>query len=127
MVYPECEPGHDDDHHAGQVHGDHVVGELSGEHQLDLETAVLPGGGLHVTVVLPGGRQLEPARQTTSQADSHQPPGGSALQRLNMDDVDVIPPDVARELDGGLGLPHVDQVLPSPPVCRMKTQSSWLN
>ena len=42
VVDPEGEPGDDDDHDAGDVHGDQEVRELPGEDQVHLETAVLP-------------------------------------------------------------------------------------
>ena len=34
-VQPEVDPGHDDEHAAGHVDGDEVVGELSLEHQVN--------------------------------------------------------------------------------------------
>lgn len=52
VVYPEWEPGHDDDHHGGQVDGDDVVGHLPGEQQVDLQTTVLPSGGLDITILI---------------------------------------------------------------------------
>ena len=64
MINPECEPGHDHDHGAGDVHGDHVVGELPGEHQVHLEAAVLPGVGGHVTVVAAEHLELEAPGKT---------------------------------------------------------------
>ena len=64
MVNPECKPGHDHDHGAGDVHGDHVVRQLPGEHQVHLQTTVLPGVGLDVAVVMARHAELEPARQT---------------------------------------------------------------
>ena len=39
-VDPEGEPGHDDDHGAGDVDGDDVEGELPGELEVHLEAAV---------------------------------------------------------------------------------------
>ena len=40
-VQPEVDPGDDDEHTAGDVDGDQVVGELSLEHQVHRQTAVL--------------------------------------------------------------------------------------
>ena len=73
VVDPEGEPGDDDDHDAGDVHGDQEVGQLPGEHQVHLEAAVLPGGRLDIAVVLTRPAQLEPARQAHvgSELDSH--------------------------------------------------------
>ena len=39
-VEPETDPGDDDQHAAGHVDGDEIVGELSLEDQVDRETAV---------------------------------------------------------------------------------------
>ena len=36
MIYPKCKPGDDHYHGAGDIHGDHVVGELPGKHQVHL-------------------------------------------------------------------------------------------
>ena len=41
LVQPEGDPGHDDQHAAGHVDGDQVVGELTLEDQLHLQAAVL--------------------------------------------------------------------------------------
>ena len=49
-VEPEVDPGHDDEHAAGHVDGDEVVGELALEHEVHGEAAVLSGVGLHVAV-----------------------------------------------------------------------------
>ena len=49
-VQPEVDPGDDDEHAAGDVDGDEVVGELALEHQVHGEAAVLPRVGLHVAV-----------------------------------------------------------------------------
>ena len=53
VVDPEGEPGDEDDDDAGDVHGDQEVGQLPGEHQVHLETAVLPGSREDIAVVLP--------------------------------------------------------------------------
>ena len=49
-VQPEVDPGDDDEHAAGHVDGDEVVGELPLEDQVHRETAVLPSVGLDVAV-----------------------------------------------------------------------------
>ena len=41
-VQPEVDPGHDDEHAARHVDRDQVVGELSLEHQVHRQAAVLP-------------------------------------------------------------------------------------
>ena len=41
-VEPEVDPGHDDEHAAGHIDGDEVVGELPLEDQLNLQATVLP-------------------------------------------------------------------------------------
>ena len=97
VVDPEGEPGDEDDDDAGDVHGDQEVGELPGEHEVHLETAVLPGGGAHVAVILPGPAELKPARQA----------------------------HVGSELDGHLVLPHVDQVGLGQPVCNNEWQPTF--
>ena len=40
-VAPEVDPGHDDEHAAGHIDGDEVVGELPLEHQVHRQAAVL--------------------------------------------------------------------------------------
>ena len=50
LVQPEGDPGDDDQHAAGDVDGDEIVGELPLEDELHLETAVLPRVGDHVAV-----------------------------------------------------------------------------
>ena len=91
MVDPEGEPGDEDDHDAGEVHGDEEVAELPGEDQVHLEAAVVPGGGLDVAVVLAGPAHLEASRET----------------------------HVGGELDGRLVLPDVDHVRSRQSVCRI--------
>ncbi len=49
-VEPEIDPGHDDEHAAGHIDGDEVVGELALENEVHSEAAVLSGVGLHVAV-----------------------------------------------------------------------------
>ena len=39
-VEPEVDPGHDDEHAAGDVDGDEVVGELPLEHQVHRQATV---------------------------------------------------------------------------------------
>ena len=50
LVQPEGDPGDNDQHAAGDVDGDEIVGELPLEDQLHLEAAVLPGVGDHIAV-----------------------------------------------------------------------------
>ena len=40
LVEPEADPGDDDEHAAGHVDGDQVVGELALENQLNFQTTV---------------------------------------------------------------------------------------
>ena len=60
-VEPEVDPGHDDEHAAGHVDGDEVVGELALEHKVHREAAVLAGVGLHVAVAARVALNAEPA------------------------------------------------------------------
>ena len=42
MINPECKPRNDDNHEAGDVHGDHEVGKFPCKDQIHLKAAVLP-------------------------------------------------------------------------------------
>ena len=59
-VEPEVDPGHDDEHAAGHVDGDEVVGELALEHKVHREAAVLAGVGLHIAVAAGVALDAEP-------------------------------------------------------------------
>ena len=91
LVQPEGDPGDDDQHAAGDVDGDEIVGELSLEDELHLETAVLPGVGDHIAVGALVLLQGEP---------------GQMEARHNLDGVHV--------------LPLVHQVVSRPAVCNFQ-------
>ena len=61
-VEPEVDPGHDDEHASGHVDSDEVVRELSLEHEVYREAAVLPGVGLHVAVAARVLLDVEPGQ-----------------------------------------------------------------
>ena len=93
LVQPEGDPGHDDQHTAGDVDGDEIVGELPLEDELHLETAVLPGVGDHIAVGALVLLQGEP---------------GQVEAGHDLDRVDV--------------LPLVDQVVSGPAVCNQNLE-----
>ena len=64
-VEPEVDPGHDDEHAAGHVDGDEVVGELALEHEVHGEAAVLARVGLHVAVAARVALDAEPGQIET--------------------------------------------------------------
>ena len=64
VIYPEGEPGDNDDHHGGQVDGDDVEGDLPDEQELHLEATVLSSGRLDVAVLIASIAQDKSSRQT---------------------------------------------------------------
>ena len=64
MIYPEWEPGDNDNHHGGQVDGDDVEGDLPDKQKLHLETTVLSSGRLDIAVLIASVTQNKSSRQT---------------------------------------------------------------
>ena len=108
LVQPEGDPGHDDEHAARDVDGDEIVGELSLEDELHLETAVL---SWKVCIINQTPPTSDPLSLCTSVGDDV---AVGALVLLQGEPGQV---EARHDLDGVHVLPLVDQVVSGPAVC----------
>ena len=82
-VQPEADPGDDDEHAAGDVDRDQVVGELPLEDQLHLEAAVLACNSGDEVVIYTTGRIIMSCRHCHSSLGVLFPGGGHRGMNVN--------------------------------------------
>ena len=83
LVQPEADPGDDDEHAAGHVDRDQVVGELPLEDQLHLEAAVLACNSRDEVVIYTTGRIIMSCRHCHSSLGVLFPGGGQRGMNVN--------------------------------------------